>query len=70
MMIVYLATTCELPPIEIITTRVRMPDFRLVTLLTKSTPLTVEEWAYVGAVEAATGEAELAAPSTGSRRTT
>ncbi|WP_156363640.1 hypothetical protein [Sphingomonas sp. Leaf357] len=51
------AETCELSPIELITARVRMPDFRLIALLTKPTPLTVEEWAYVEAVEESIGAA-------------
>ncbi|KQS03646.1 hypothetical protein ASG11_04800 [Sphingomonas sp. Leaf357] len=52
------AETCELRPVKPVTARVRMPDFRLIALLTKPTPLTAEEWAYVEAVEVATGGAE------------
>lgn len=59
MMITHLpAETCELRPIELITARVRVPDIRLIALLTKPTPLTAEEWAYVEAVEAASDGAE------------
>ena len=52
------ADTCELRPIELVTTRVRMPDLRLIALLTKAAPLTPEEWAYVEAAEAAINPAE------------
>lgn len=52
------ADICELIPVELVTTRVRMPDLRLIALLTTSTPLTVQRCVYVETVEAATGAAE------------
>ncbi|WP_236697372.1 hypothetical protein [Sphingomonas sp. Leaf357] len=52
------AETCELRPVELITARVRMPDCGLIALLTKPTPLTAEEWAYIETVEAAIGAAD------------
>jgi hypothetical protein len=52
------ADTCELRPIAPVTARVRMPDPRLIALLTKAAPLTAEEWAYVEAAEATLHPAE------------
>ena len=53
----FTAETREIPPIELVTAYVRVPDSRLIALLTKPTPLTVEEWAYIEAVETSIGAA-------------
>lgn len=53
-----IADTSELRLIAPVTARVRMPDLRLIALLTKAAPLTAEEWAYVEAAEAALDPAE------------
>jgi hypothetical protein len=45
----------ELLFVEPVLARVREPDITLLALLTKPSPLTAEEWAYVEAIEARAG---------------
>ncbi len=48
-------TIPELIFVEPVFARVREHDIKLLALLTKPTPLTVEEWAYVEAIEERAG---------------